>query len=76
MEKKEGFDYLSIEVSWGAGFIYLLSGPEVRAAASDRRIPGSSPADRSISALFARFPQNEVSAELEPRILRSDAVTL
>ena len=60
-------------MSWGAGLIHLLYGPEVGAAAPDRRIPGSSPADRSTSALLARFPQNEVSAGLEPGIRTRDS---
>ena len=51
----------------------LLASAKVRAPAADQRFPGSSPADR---AFFTRFPQNDLSAGFEPRILRSDTGVL
>ena len=54
----------------------VLNSAEARAAAYDRGIPGLSPADRSFSTLFARLPQNDLSAGLEPGIPRSDAAAL
>ena len=54
----------------------LLSGAEVRVAASDRRIPGPSPADRSFWENLAKSADNDLSARLEPGILRSDTAAL
>ena len=54
----------------------LLAGAEVRAAALDGGIPGSSPADRAFSTLFARSSQNDLSAGLDPGIPPSGAAAL
>ena len=47
----------------------LLSGAEVRAVALDRRIPGSSPADRPFWDNLAKGADNDLSAGLETRDL-------
>ena len=54
----------------GVGISTVSDSTEVKARVFDRRIPGSSPADRSMWAFFARFPQNDLAAGLDPGILR------
>jgi len=49
----------------------LLASAKVRALVSDRRIPGSSTADRSFWENLAKNAHNDLSAGLVPGILRS-----